>query len=166
MLNVYLDLDGVMTNFDGAVESLVNMPTKEFFAELGMKNAWARLAEVDHLFLHLEPLPNYKTLFSHLLRLHNSGSINLEILTSLPLPHGKLATAKADKIAWVKSNLDNDIKVNTVIGGSKKAKYVKDPSDILIDDLPRNISAWEAAGGTGILFKNNAETILKLAKII
>jgi 5'(3')-deoxyribonucleotidase len=166
MINVYLDLDGVMANFDGGVDALFNQPTKEFFAELGAFKAWAKLAEVDHLFLNLDPLPNYKTLFSHLKRLHDDGTINLEILTSLPIPSGKLVTAKADKIAWVKKYLDKDIKVNTVIGGAKKAKYIKSPTDVLIDDLPRNITAWKDAGGTGILFKNNAETVIQLSKII
>jgi hypothetical protein len=36
----------------------------------------------------------------------------------------------------------------------------------LIDDLERNITAWENAGGTGILHKSIAYTIAGLGKYV
>jgi hypothetical protein len=111
-------------------------------------------------------MPNYRTLFDHLKRLENEGKIHLEILTSLPYSTDKLVTSKEDKIAWVRKYLDKNIKVNTVVGGAKKAEFVKSSTDVLIDDLDRNINAWKEAGGIGILFKNNADAIVDLSKVL
>ena len=36
---------------------------------------------------------------------------------------------------------------------------------VLIDDRPKNIEAWEANGGTGIIHTSAAETIKELKKL-
>jgi hypothetical protein len=53
----------------------------------------------------------------------------------------------------------NAIFVNS---GKDKARYAK--GNILIDDSPENIAAWESAGGIGILHKNNDETLKQLSQ--
>ena len=110
---------------------------------------------------------NYRTLFNYLDALYLSRRVDqFEILTSLPHPTDKLHTAREDKIDWVRKYLSPYIPVNTVVGGTEKAKYVRSRNDILIDDLERNISAWNKAGGTGIHFTNNAESIAQLDKFL
>ena len=37
--------------------------------------------------------------------------------------------------------------------------------NLLIDDLPKNIAEWKAAGGTGILHKSVGQTIAQLKKL-
>lgn len=49
-----------------------------------------------------------------------------------------------------------------VNGGKAKAQMAR-PGDILIDDLPRNIDDWRAAGGTGILHTDARSTLRALA---
>ena len=158
MIDVYLDLDGVMVNLDAKIQELFGKNYKE----LASSELWGELGKIDHLFLNLDPMPNYLTLFNYLKTKEQAGLIKLEILTSLPYSTNKLVSAKDDKIAWVREHLDKDIKVNTVVGGAKKARYVNSPKDILIDDMERNIDAWNQAGGRGILFKNNADTMATL----
>ena len=51
-----------------------------------------------------------------------------------------------------------------VTHGTDKANYAK--GNILIDDSPENIRAWNLAGGTGILHKNNQQTLNKLKNIL
>lgn len=161
MINVYLDLDGVMVNLEKKI--------KEVFGSTDISDKtylWSKLGEIDHLFLNLEPMPGYRVLFDYLKELENNGTIHLEILTALPYSTNKLVTAKQDKIDWVRKYLDSNIKVNTVVGGVNKSKFVKHSSDILIDDTKRNIDGWNAAGGVGLLFKNNADTIYDLIRYI
>jgi hypothetical protein len=44
------------------------------------------------------------------------------------------------------------------VPAAQKAKFAA-PNHILIDDMEKNITAWEAAGGIGILHKNATDTI-------
>jgi hypothetical protein len=162
-VNFMLDLDGVICDLDRKIQEVFGND----YNKIDDKNyLWNKLSEIDHLFLNLEPMPYYRTLFNYLKSLERIGSIHLEILTSLPYSTGKLVSAREDKIAWVRKYLDPDIIVNTVVGGAKKAQYVKHPTDILLDDMPRNIDAWINAGGTGILYKNNADAISKIGNIL
>ena len=43
--------------------------------------------------------------------------------------------------------------------GEDKPDYCTGKDCILIDDLEKNIEAWEECGGTGILFTNAAEVL-------
>lgn len=154
-INVMLDLDGVMVNLDKKIQEVFGTAYKNVPSNV----LWDTLGDIPNLFLNLEPMPNYLTLFNVLKALESNGLIHLEILTSLPYSTKKLVTSKQDKTEWVRQYLDKDIKVNTVVGGAKKSKFVTQPTDILIDDLERNITAWQNAGGVGILHKSVAYTI-------
>ena len=162
-VNLFCDMDGVICDLDRKIQEVFGTD----YAAIQNKNyLWSKLGDIDHLFLNLEPMPHYRTLFNYLKSLEQIGSIHLEILTSLPYSTNKLVTAKQDKIDWVRKYLDPDIVVNTVVGGAKKRNFVKHPTDILLDDMPRNIDAWNNAGGTGILFKNNADAISRIGNIL
>lgn len=162
MINVYLDLDGVMVNLEQKIKEVFGKKYHEVPAD----ELWGKLGDIPHLFLNLEPMLHYKTLFNYLKQLEDSGKIKLEILTSLPYSTNKLVTSKQDKTDWVRKYLDSNIKVNTVVGGAKKAKFVKQSTDVLIDDTQRNITAWNDAGGVGIFFKNNADVIATMNNLI
>ena len=167
-VRIYLDMDGVICNFPEKLQSIFGTSDyEELRHTVGTDKLWKELGQVDHLFLNLNPMPNYKTLFNYLQSLYDKGYVDeFEILTSLPHPTDKLHTAKQDKIDWVRKYLSKDIPVNTVIGGTEKAKYVKSKNDILVDDLTRNIEAWNKAGGTGIHFTNNATAIAEIDKLL
>ena len=47
---------------------------------------------------------------------------------------------------------------------TEKINYCKDKSCILIDDLEKNCTEWEAAGGTEILCKQNYNEMLDIMK--
>ena len=70
--------------------------------------------------------------------------------------------AAEDKIDWVKRLISEDIKVNTCYR-AEKINFCTGEDCILIDDFFMNVDEWEAAGGTGILYKdiNEVRKILK-----
>ena len=47
---------------------------------------------------------------------------------------------------------------------AEKINYCKDKSCILIDDLEKNCTEWEAAGGTAILCKQNYNEMFDIMK--
>ena len=83
---------------------------------------------------------------------------DLEILTGVPNPTRGLPTASDDKKTWMRRKFEPEIVVNTVRRAEKK-NFCTGKDCILIDDNEQNIREWEAAGGTGILFKDWEQTL-------
>ena len=69
-----------------------------------------------------------------------------------------------DKNQWIDRYVDPSVVVNCTFTGSQKAAYAMD-GNVLIDDRPKNIEAWEDAGGIGILHTSAKETINKLKEL-
>ena len=64
---------------------------------------------------------------------------------------------------WVKKNLGKHS--DDVIVESKKEKYAS-PGSLLVDDTPKNVENFKAAGGQAILHTSKKETINSLNKIL
>jgi hypothetical protein len=153
---IYHDLDGVHVDFYGRAGELLGRPYKE----TPPAEAWAVLETVPHFFRDLAPLSEGQRLWRAL----RGARVPQEVLTAMPRPTGLLTTVDADKRAWVARHLSHDIPVTTVVSGAAKALYAA-PGRVLIDDLPRNINLWVAAGGIGILHVNADDTIAQLASL-
>jgi 5'(3')-deoxyribonucleotidase len=142
---VYLDLDGVLADFDKYV--LTHMG-RTFSHTDGPKDStmWDFLLKVPHFYLQLEPTP-YAQRLVDLVGLYAN---NIEILTAIPR-RANMPNAEQDKIDWVDKTFDEPLKVNIGPYSGDKWKHAK-PGDILIDDRPDNINDWITKGaGIGIL---------------
>ena len=82
------------------------------------------------------------------------------VILSTPVSGGKNSSYEGKEF-WIKQNLGN---IPFILSDNKEKYATK--NSILIDDMERNISRWNAAGGIGILHKSATETINKLKKII
>ena len=160
---IWLDLDGVMADMAQKLIEVFGSDYKSIPSNL----LWKRLQEEDHLFLHLNEIPDAQSLLSSIVKIADEYNCELEFLTALPYSTGNLLTSKSDKISWVRSHLTDKIPVQTIIGGLNKYKFAN-VGDILIDDTAKNLGPWEAAGGIGILHESNnyAPTLLKLFSIL
>ena len=69
-----------------------------------------------------------------------------------------------EKKEWVAEHF-GDL-VGEVIITIDKGRVVKDSNDILIDDRPKYVEKFEAAGGTAILYKNSDQATAELARIL
>lgn len=162
MRKVFLDLDGVFADFHGFAKNYCGHEYSD-----DPKGTWEKLDQVDHLFMHLSPLPNAKQFFDTIVNICEDkfGRGSVEILTALPLRTGKLLTAPSDKISWVNNYLSNRIVVNCVDHWSKK-KYFCQPNDILIDDMFRNCRDWDDVGGISLWHVDHETTLNNLRILI
>lgn len=156
---IYFDMDGVLTDFDGAVEALCRMQRRSQEASTPEQDdlLWARIRQVPHFFGRLEPLPGALELFRQVYKKYGD---RVEILTGIPKERRGIVTAAEDKRDWVKRYLSDEVVVNTVYK-AEKPSFCREPGDVLVDDLRPTIRKWKELGGFGILHEN-AETTLKI----
>lgn len=146
MTKIFLDLDGVMADFDGAFPKVFGLDHKGMADEA----MWEKINGHPSFFRDLPPMPGALEFFE---RIKHLDPI---ILTACPKTNYK--NAATQKIAWVREHLSKDVLVMPVMGGSNKPLFMHAEGDILIDDFERNCLAWAAHGGVPILHRNFEQT--------
>lgn len=125
--NVYLDMDGVIADFNNEPKALERFATEEgFFRDLKVMNKWA---------------------VNQLLAMEN---INVFILSASPNKQ-----ADKDKMAFLKYHFPK-IKRNHIIfcrNGQNKADFMKTKKGVLLDDYGKNCNQWRERGNTSIQVK-------------
>ena len=156
MITLYLDMDGVVANFDKAYREYD--PNKEDRKKF-------RSAVMDgKIFEELDPMPNANILLSHVMNLRG---IKIEMLTSMgTFDPAQGAEAKRQKLVWLRKH-NITYKANFVRSKQEKANYAA-PESILIDDSVGCIDPFVLAGGHGILHNDAVmrQTLMKLDNII
>lgn len=150
-MNLYVDMDGVLTDFDQQAADLFGVPRDEAqkYMEEHPKKAWFKIDHAGSDFWSEMPwMPDGKELWQKI-------AIHRPTILSSPSKHQTSLTGKKE---WIGENI-GDI---PIILSSDKAQYAHDDCCVLIDDREKNIKAWEDAGGTGILHKSTRETMEKL----
>ena len=158
---VYLDMDGVLADFDQRFEDISGMKPKEFEAKYGTKEFWNLIDEENKIsfWVGIKPMPGAAALVNAVKK------YNYELLTS---PSAK-KQSYLGKILWVRNHSD-------ILGGKPrinfkraKEKHEVKPelakTDILIDDREDTIGRWNAAGGTGIVYKSIGQVLNDLKKL-
>lgn len=156
MIKLYLDMDGVVANFDKAYR--VYDPHKN-----DRKKFRSSVLE-GKIFEDLEQMPNTQQLLRHVSMLR---SVEIEMLTSMgTFDEAQGQEAKRQKLLWLQKH-QIPYKANFVRSKEEKAQYATNRS-ILIDDSIGCITPFVEAGGHGILHSDDAikETLFKLDRII
>lgn len=161
---IYIDMDGVLADFDRGVVELAGGEIR--FDESGRptnigSEMWEKVRKVDHFYDKLKYMPGAKEMFDSIYAEYGD---KCEILTGIPKPKRGIVNAKEDKIKWAGRMLSEKLIVNAVYKEEKKL-FCTGRDCILIDDLRINIDNWENAGGTGILYSSAEETLKRLKEL-
>ena len=160
---VYLDMDGVLADFFGGVEflygvehwkELTNDKTKDL-----KKQVIDRITGTD-FFAVLPKFPTADTLID-MVKKFTGGKFSIN---TSPLRGDHENSAKYKKV-WISNNIETP---DEIIVTGRKESYAKDKGtgtpNILIDDRPVNIERWQSAGGYGILYQANRDSLEKVKK--
>lgn len=148
---LYLDLDGVLADFDGAFPEVFGLNHREMADD----EMWAKINAHESFFRDLPPCPGALDFFREVEHLQPT------ILTACP--KANYAHVAVQKREWVRHHLSRTCLVLPVMGGANKPLFMHQRGDILVDDYGRNTAAWEAAGGVAILHRNWQDTREALA---
>ena len=161
---IYLDMDGVLADFDRGVRELCRMEPQ---SQNGKRSAkvddlmWEAIRKIDHFYDRLEPMPGAKEMFDII---YGAYGDRCEILTGIPRPERGLETAAQDKTDWMHRLFAGDVKVNAVCR-KDKMQFCSGPEAVLIDDREKTIREWREKGGTGILHVSPEETLNELKQM-
>ena len=160
---IYIDMDGVLADFDRGVRELCGMePTDQSVRSPRQDDLmWEKIRQVDHFYDRLELMPGAKEMFD---AVYGKYGDRCEILTGIPKEKRKILTAGEDKEAWMKRILSEKIVVNICLR-AQKIKKCTGADAVLIDDLQENIDEWNAAGGIGILHVSAEQTMKALGEL-
>jgi len=162
-LKVFLDMDGVLTDFTGSCERLGEHMM--FWYTADKERFWRHITAAGTGFWSDMPwMAGGKELHYFL----KSSGIHPTILSALPNPDRKIAlvNARKGKLDWLKKELGTSYANNAILCFRPEKALQSGTSRVLIDDNSDNIREWEEAGGTGILHKNTNRTIRCLGRIV
>lgn len=155
-MNIYVDLDGVLADFDGYFKQTFNLSPREYEDEFGSEDFWHQINQIDDFFFNLPLLPGAYDLMNYL-EPHDP------IILTAASRHRP--TSCNEKIRWVQSKFGDSQRVITVFGGRNKHYWCR-RGDILIDDWESNAKLWRDKGGIWITHKNVPQTIEDLSIIL
>ena len=160
---VYLDMDGVLADFFGGVEKmygvehwkqLTNDKTKDL-----KKEVIDRITGTD-FFATLPKFPAADELIN-MVKKFTGGKFSIN---TSPLRGDHENSGKYKKV-WISNNIEQP---DEIIVTGRKESYAKNKAsgtpNILIDNRPVNIQKWQAAGGYGILYQANRDSLEKVKK--
>jgi hypothetical protein len=162
-IKLYLDMDGVLTDFSSACERLGEHMMLWFNKD--KERFWKRVtSEGPEFWSEMPWMAGGKELYGFL---ENSGFCPT-ILSALPGPErGRaLAYAREGKVQWLSKELGARYAKNAILCLRPEKALQSGISRVLIDDNSENIREWEEAGGIGILHEDTKSTIQNLSEIL
>lgn len=158
MPRIYVDLDGVLADFDHAASRIFGMPPREFEELKGAAVFWKRLAAAAGFYRLLPWTADGIELWNSLVE--SAAPAAPIVLTGLPLGDW----AETDKRAWCARELGVGVPV-ICCRSIDKSNYCS-PGDVLIDDRDSARLPWEAAGGVFIHFAELEPVKARLTEIL
>lgn len=151
-MQLFLDCDGVLADFDTYAEAIWGLPPRKAEAELGTKRFWCDLKSHEGFYEKLPLMPDARELFEAV------EHLNPIILTGIPVGDW----AEPQKRVWGAKHFPHTTMICCM---SKDKRNHMQPGDVLVDDWPTYKHLWEEAGGVFILHTSAKESIAKLKEI-
>lgn len=158
-MQLFLDLDGVLADFDEAAYKILNMNPRRFEKQMGSAAFWSRLEysndnERTYFFENLNIMHDALDLYFAV------KHCNPIILTGIPKQY---KNADEEKNKWIDKHFGSDMP--RIICYSKDKRNYMEPGDVIVDDWPQHRHLWEEAGGIWVDHKSAEFTIKALQKL-
>jgi len=161
-LTVYLDMDGVLADFDRFV---LEKTGRLFGSYEHSQDAWNSINSHKDIYMHLEPMSDAQELVNGVFKLKEVYGFRVGVLTAIP-KIGRIPDAKHHKIYWILKHFP-ELSRNFNIGPHAEHKqYHCRVGDVLIDDAERNIPQWNSKDGFGILHKTAEKSLEELNRYL
>lgn len=152
-MQLYLDCDGVLADFDRGATELLGMPPRQYEKRHGLPAFWRALARHPDFYGTLPLMADAKRLFE--------AVRHLDPIILTGLPRGQWAAPQ--KVRWAAEHFPGT-RIITCMAVDKRRHA--QAGDILVDDTERHRGLWEGAGGIFVLHQNAARSIAALDEII
>lgn len=157
-MEVYVDMDGVLADFFSEYAKLAGIESGNY-RDIPPAKADPTLNKMigTDFFYRLPKFPTADKLLD--IVVDAAGSYNI---CSSPL-RGDHENSGVQKRRWIEKHLA--VKPKNIFIVANKAKYAVNANgmpNVLIDDRGSNISSWEAAGGIGIKYQADEDTLKKV----
>jgi hypothetical protein len=149
---LFLDLDGVLADFESGVEELLGMSAADYEARKSKRDFWFRLMRAEDFYGSLPEMADARLLFDAV------AHLDPVILTGLPI--GKWAAPQKER--WVEAHFPGTPVITTM--ARDKHKHME-TGDVLVDDRETHRSTYEEAGMVFVHHKN-ARSSLKALRAI
>ena len=151
-MQLFLDCDGVLADFNKRAIDIVGMPPREFEDKVGEKKFWDMIYGTSDFFLSLDPMTDAYDLVNAVRHL------NPIILTGKP--RGDWAIKQ--KLGW-RDKYFPDLEM-IVCPSRDKIKFAK-PGDVIVDDWAKHKQTWINGGGIWVMHTSAADSIRQLKEL-
>jgi hypothetical protein len=149
VLTLFLDLDGVLADFDRGVHEVTGKRPEE----LSLRSMWRALARAPSFFETLALMEDADVLW------HFCAPFRPTILTGLPLG----TWAPEQKRRWVARMLGADVPIITCMARDKPRW--SGPGRVLVDDRASARAGWEGRGGIFVHHVSAERSIVALRRL-
>lgn len=154
---VYVDMDGVLADFDRGYYDISGMNTDAVSDE----ELWSAIEAYGKakFFAQLPWMDGSKDMWNFI----TQNFLKVKILSALGKSDATNRQTTQGKTSWLRHHLPNLHTDDIILVENKhKKRHYSRPGDIIIDDTPVVIQEWVKKGGIGILHKTAQETISQL----
>jgi 5'(3')-deoxyribonucleotidase len=158
MRTIYLDMDGVVADFDEYAHRTLGLPPSE---GVYPEDIWNQLASNGRIYRDLVLCEGAMLLVNTMRHIAIEHELYLKFLSAVPKGND-VPWAFTDKVEWAQKHFPD---IPVMFGPFSKDKHMHcKKGDILIDDRRSNIEEWDAAGGHGILHKGDVHHTIERVK--
>jgi hypothetical protein len=156
--HIYCDMDGVLADFMGGAKKVLGYEFND--PDLEKVSSKEKIAKTENFWENLDPIPGGMRVWKFI------NKYEPRILTAYPSWD---EDGKHGKKIWVKNHLHLPEGRFFAVRRHEKQDYAKDKvsgmPNLLIDDYAKNIKEFENAGGIGIRYIDDNQTISELKKL-
>ena len=155
MNTIYLDMDGVVADFDLAVQTILGRDSR--VDQRYPESEWNKLRAHQRIYRDLKLCAEANILVNGVQALAKEHGLRVLFLTAVPKDND-FPWAFTDKIEWARRYFPD---IPVWFGPYSTDKQIRScPDDVLIDDRVSNIDEWRDQGGYAILYQGQAQPAL------